>query len=77
MAKLKINVPAQYGTRISDFAAGEVFEFNGSRKGNNGACIRVKDTKAGKGRFVNLESGKLLTAGRYDRGEALDAELNY
>jgi hypothetical protein len=67
----------QSGNRISDFPAGEVFEFSGSTKGNNGLCVRVKDSKKGKGRFVNLNSGKLLRATNGDRGQVVDAYLDY
>lgn len=77
MAKLVINGGDYGDPRIMDMEGGEVFEFSGSVKGNNGVCIRVRDSKAGKGRFVNLDSGKLLKADAYDRGIPVDAELNY
>jgi len=64
------------GTRIKDMAAGEAFEYSGSTKGNNGLSVRVKDSKAGKARFVNLESGKLLTASATDSGTPVDVNIN-
>lgn len=78
MAKLVINGGGYAGEpRITDMEAAEIFEFSGSRKGNNGLCIRVKDSKAGKGRFVNLVSGKVLTASYNDRGTPVEADLEY
>lgn len=78
MGKLYINGGGFYSEpRIVDMEAGDVFEFSGSSKGNNGLCVRVADSKVGKGRFVNLESGKLLTAAGCDRGTPVDAEVSY
>jgi hypothetical protein len=77
MARLTINGGNSGTPRITDMEAAEVFEFSGSKKGNNGLCVRVKDTKAGKGRFINLESGKLLRAGYSDRGTPVDADVSY
>jgi len=57
---------------IASLGAGEVFFFNDSTKGNNGPMIRVKDTKVGKGRFVDVQSGKLLTAASNDRADLLE-----
>jgi hypothetical protein len=75
MARLRINSGTNGGTRITSMDAGEVFEFTTSTKGNNGHCIRIKDSKKGKNRFVNLESGKVLTAGAGDYGFPVDASL--
>lgn len=77
MGRLNINGGAtQRGTRIQDFAAGDVFEFTGSTKGNNGLCVRVRDSKGQKkGRFVNLESGKLLVPSNGDTGVSRDADV--
>jgi hypothetical protein len=71
-----INGNTAGGVNIADFEAGEAFLFEGSTKGNNGLCVRVRDSKAGKARFVNLESGKLLTASSGDRGREVDVEVN-
>jgi len=75
MGKFNYGKPAGT-TRIKDMSAGEAFEFSGSTKGNNGLCVRVKDSKKGKGRFVNLESGKVLTASATDRGTPVDVNIN-
>lgn len=64
------------GERISDIAAGQGFLFETSTKGNNGLCVRVKDSKAGKARFVNLESGKLLKAVDGERGRVVDVTVD-
>jgi len=78
MAKLVINGGnSASGTRIADMTAADVFEFSGSTKDNNGLCVRVADSKAGKARFVNLENGKLLTASKGDRGEPVTASVEY
>lgn len=69
---INYNGTASSGDRVASFGAGEAFLFETSTKGNNGLCVRVKDSKAGKARFVNLESGKLLTATDSDRGRAVD-----
>lgn len=77
MGRLVINNSANdAGNRIVGMEAGELFEFTSSRKGNNGLCVRVKDSKAGKGRFLNVESGKLLKAGKYDTGEPRDGTIS-
>lgn len=68
---------APAGDRISDFGAGEAFLFETARnEDNNGLCVRVKDSKAGKSRFVNLETGKLLTASAGDVGRAVDVSVD-
>jgi len=78
MAKLRINgVSACGGTLISSLEAGDTFVFEGSAKGNNGVCIRLKDSKKGKSRFVNVASGKVLTATCRDYGRPVDANLTY
>ena len=71
MSKLKVFINAPVGTSVASLSAGEVFIFSGSANGNNGPCIRVKDSKEGKGRFVNLSSGKLLKATPYDRADTV------
>ena len=70
-----INNSTGSGSKISAIAAGEVFNYTGSSKGNNGLCLRLKDSKAGKGRFVNLASGKVLTAGANDRATVVNATV--
>lgn len=55
--------------QIGGFSGGTVFEFLNSTKGNNGACIRIKDSKKGKNRFLNLETGKVLTSTPSDRAK--------
>lgn len=64
------------GELISSIPAGQEFVFEGSTKGNNGLSVRVRDSKVGKARFVNLESGKLLTASAGDRGRVVDATVS-
>lgn len=73
---INYNGTASSGDRIADFGAGDAFLFEASTKGNNGLCVRVKDSKAGKARFVNLESGKLLTASDGDRGRGVDVYVD-
>lgn len=73
---INYNGTASSGDRIADFAAGEAFLFETSTKGNNGLCVRVRDSKAGKARFLNLESGKLLTANEGERGRSVDVYVD-
>jgi hypothetical protein len=74
---INYNGAASSGDRISDFGAGEAFVFETARNSdNNGLCVRVKDSKAGKARFVNLETGKLLTASAGDVGRPADVEVD-
>lgn len=74
MGKLIVNGAApQAANRIVNMPAGETFEFTSSRKGNNGLCVRIRDSKGQKkGRFVNLDNGKLLTASATDTGRPVD-----
>ena len=74
MGRFNINTVSN-GTRISDMGAGETFNFTYSTKGNNGLCLRLADSKRGKNRFANLESGKVLTAGASDRGYPVDVDV--
>lgn len=78
MGNISINgTRSNGGTRIADIAAGDAFDFNGSTKGNNGLCVRVKDSKSGKGRFLNLENGKLLTATDSDYGYPRSVSVSF
>jgi hypothetical protein len=63
------------GTAISSMEAGTFFNFPVNSKGNAGVCVRTKDSAAGKNRFVNLHSGKVLKAvdDTTDRGAILPA----
>jgi hypothetical protein len=72
---ININGSTPSGDFIKDFAAGQEFLFETSSKGNNGLCVRVKDSKSGKARFLNLENGKLLTASASDTGRPVEAEI--
>ncbi len=77
MGKFNVNGSAARGTAISDFSAADTFVFNGSSNGNNGLCVRIKDTKSGKNRFMNVENGKILTASAGDVGTPVDADVDY
>lgn len=72
MANVTFN-PAPQGTLVKDMAAGELFNYPVSAKGNTGLSVRIKDSKVGKNRFANLHTGKLLTASAGDRGQVLDS----
>jgi len=76
MGRFSYNGGGAAGTRIKDMSAGEAFTYSGSTKGNNGLSVRLKDSKAGKGRFANLESGKVLTASADDRGTPVDVDID-
>lgn len=68
---------APQGTLIKDINAGEFFYFPMSKTGqNDGLCVRVKDSAVGKGRFTNVQSGKLLTLSAGDRGQLVDVTIN-
>lgn len=60
---------------IGSLAPATYFMLVSSSKGNNGPCLRVKDSKRGKNRFVNVTNGKLLTAEAGDRIEEVSVEL--
>lgn len=72
--RISINAAPQ-GESIKSMAAGTFFNFPVSAKGNEGVCVRLKDSKVGKNRFANLGTGKVLTAvdDRIDRGKVLEA----
>lgn len=69
--------PAAPKSQITDLSAAAIFQFtHPTEKGNNGLCVRVKDSKVGKGRFLNLETGKLLTTTPGDRATVVPAGTN-
>jgi hypothetical protein len=59
--------PAAPVSPVNGLAAGVVFNLLNSTKGNYGPCVRVKDSKVGKNRFIELTNGKLLTADGTER----------
>lgn len=73
---INYNGTASSGDRIADIGLDVAFLFETSTKGNNGLCVRVKDSKAGKARFLNLENRKLLTASDGDRGRIVDVYVD-
>lgn len=70
---INFNTTATATNGIADLAEGTVFNFTSSTKGNNGLCQRIRDTKAGKGRFFNLENSKVLTSAPGDQYELVPA----
>lgn len=65
------------GDRIADFDAGQAFLFTSKKnEANSGLCVRLKDSKAGKNRFANIATGRVLTADSTDTGTPVTAYVD-
>lgn len=61
---------------VSNVPEAEAFWFVSQRNPDNtGSYVRVRDTKAGKNRGLNLTNGKLITFSATDRCLPLDGEV--